>query len=362
MLMELYYDQGQLEPTEETASQLISTEVANGDSALEAKIERAYVVLVSLLLEQERYEEVLKATSEALQRFPQTSQRATLMSVQARSLFFLERYEKAIRAFERFIAAYPQHPDLPSAYYQMGYCHEILGAYEKAAGSFRTLVDRYPGDELAPDALYRCGENLYNGSKFEEALEAYLELSRGYAQTSFAEKALYSASWTYMDLEQEEASIATMERLVGAYPGSDYARYAQFSIGDYHYSKKDYERAQNAYRKVIADYPGTQEAAKSAELLVDIDEDLASLAYDEVFVEFDRGNYSAAVRGFEQIYVRYPQSYSALAALANKGVALEHLGSSDDARQTYEKVLQRAADNPDNAGIAEFVKLRLDNL
>jgi len=362
MLMELYYDQGQKEQTEETAKGLISSKIAAGDSAGEAKIERSYVVLVSLLLEQERYEEVLRATGEALKRLPQMPQRATMLSVRARSLFFLERYEEAIRAFERFIAAYPQHSDLPSDFYQMGYCHEILGAYEKAAGSFRTLVDRYPGDELAPDALYRCGENLYNGSKFQEALEAYLELSRVYVQTAFAEKALYSASWTYMDLEQEEASIATMERLVGAYPGSDYARYAQFSIGDYYYSKKDYERAQTAYRKVIADYPGTQEAGKSAQLLVDIDEDLASLAYDEVFVDFDRGNYSAAVRGFEQIYARYPKSYSALAALANKGVALEHLGSSDDARQTYEKVLEMAADNPDNAGIAEFVKLRLNNL
>ena len=362
MLMELYYDQGQLEQTEEVARDLISTEVAVGDAAGEARRERAYFVLVSLLLEQERYGEVLDIARQALQRYPQTANRATLMSVSARSLFFLERYEEAIRAFDRFIAAYPEHPDLPSAYYQLGYCHEIIGQYEQAAGTFRTLADRYPGDALTPDALYRCGENLYNGSKFEEALEVYLELSRDYPRTSFAEKALYSASWTYMDLDQEQASIATMERLVDAYPGSDYARYAQFSIADYYYSKKEYERAQEAYRRVVEVHPGTQEAKKAGDLLIDLDEDLAGREYDQVFIEFDRGNYAAAVRGFDQIYARYPKSYSALSGLANKGVALEHLGDNESARGTYKKVLEIAADDPDNANIVEFVKLRLNNL
>ena len=51
-----------------------------------------------------------------------------------------------------------------------------------------------------------------------------------------------------------------------------------------------------------------------------------------------------------------------MAGLANKGVALEHLGDSEDARQTYEKVLEIAADSPDNTNIVEFVKLRLGNL
>ena len=362
MLMELYYDQEQLEQTEEVARNLISTEVVAGDAAGEARRERAYFVLVSLLLEQELYGEVLDIARQALQRYPQTANRATLMSVSARSLFFLERYEEAIRAFDRFITAYPEHSDLPSAYYQQGYCHEILGQYERAVGIFRTLANRYPDDALTPDALYRCGENLYNGSKFQEALEVYLELSRDYPQTSFAEKALYSASWTYMDLDQEQASIATMERLVDAYPGSDYARYAQFSIADYYYSKKDYERAQAAYRRVVEAYIGTQEAKKAGDLLIDLDEDLASREYDQAFTEFDHGNYAAAVRGFEGIYARYPQSYSALAGLANKGVALEHLGDSAKARDTYEKVLEVAADDPDNANIVEFVKLRLNNL
>lgn len=356
MLMELYYDQGELGQTENVARNIIAT------AGAENIARRAYFVLVSLLLEQERYEETHAAARKALARFPQGEDRATLMSVGARSLFFLERYEDAIKAFTDFIAVYPEHPERASAYYQMGYCHEILGQFERAAAAFIALADAYPHDALTPDALYRSGENLYNAAKFEQALERYLQVGEGYRASPFAAKALYSASWTYMDLGKERESIATMQRLVEEYPTSEYARFAQFSVADYYYSQKDYERAQNIYREVVAQYPGTSEAEKAQGLIVDLDEDLASVAYDEVFVDFDRGNYAAAVRGFERIFQQYPGSYSALAALANKGVALEHLGNGDEARGIYQKVLDIAATNPESEGIVEFVKLRLENL
>ncbi|MBI2503156.1 MAG: tetratricopeptide repeat protein [Candidatus Latescibacteria bacterium] len=361
MLMELYYDQSQLDQTEKAARGLIAARFAAADTARRTTVERAYVVLTSLLFEQERYGEVIEVAHQALERFPQSADRPSLMSVSARSLFSLERYEEAIEAFERFIGAYPEHAAAPSAYYQLGYCREILGQYEQAAEAFGALATRYPEDPLAPDALYRCGENLYNATRFQEAQEAYRRVSDKYPQSPFAEKALYSASWAYMDLNQEQESIATMERLVAAYPGGDYSRYAQFSIGDYYYSRQEFERAQRAYRQVVDRYPGTPEAQKAEGLLADLEEDLASKAYDEVLAEFDRGNYEGAARGFERVYEQYPRSYSALAALANKGVALEHLGNRSEARGTYEKVLEVATGIPEGTGvdIVEFVKLRL---
>jgi tetratricopeptide (TPR) repeat protein len=354
MLMELYYDQGQVAETEKVARRLAADD---GPTA-----ERAYFVLVSLLLEQERYKEVLPAADAALARYPQSANRATMMSVRGRSLFFLERYEDAIEAFGDFIATFPTHTDMASAYYQLGYAHEILGQYEKAAQSFVRLARLYPDDPLAADALYRGGENFYNTSDFTQGLEVYLRLAEIYPQSDFAAKALYSAAWTYMDMGREDESVAAMRGLVQKYPHSEFARYAQFSVGDYFYSKKDYRQAQAAYSLVVSGYKGSDEASKAEQLLRDLDEDLASLAYDTVFVEFDRGNYASAVKGFDDIIQQYPGSYSALAALANKGVALEHLGDSEAARGTYQEVIAVAATDPDNANLAEFAKLRLENL
>jgi len=357
MLMELYYDQDQLEQTEEVARGLVAASADRG-----AVQERAYFVLVSLLLEQERYEEAHRLAQRALREYPETDNRGTLLSASARCLFLLERYEEAISAFRRFIDESGQHPDLPSALYQLGYSYEIIGKYEQAAGAFRALAERFPADGMAADALYRSGENLYNSSKFDAALDVYMELYDRYPDSAFAEKGLYSASWTYMDLGQEGPSIATMQRLVESYPAGDYARFAQFSIGDYYYSKKDYAPAERAYRRVVEEYPGTQESDKAIGLLTDIDEDLASQEYDLVFAEFDTGHYVTAVRGFDELYARHPKTYSALAGLANKAVALEHLGNKEAARETYETVLDVAAGSPDYASLEEFARLRLGEL
>jgi len=361
MRMELYYDQEQIEHTERAAWALIGANFVDDNDRGFYKKERAYLVLVSLFLEQERYAEALKTAREALQRYPQSAEQPTLLLASGRSLFAMEEFAAAAQEFGRLIGAHPTHPDLPAAYYQQGFCYEILGEYEQAAAAFGALGRNYPADPLAPDALYRAGENLYNGSRFEEALTYYLDLDTGYAQSAFAPQALYSASWTYMDLEQEEASITTMQRLAQRYPASEYARYAQFSIGDYYYSKKQYEPALAAYQAVVDRYDGTTEADKAKGLVAELEEDMASRDYEVVIVAFESKRYPEAVEGFEAIFKKYPRSYSALAALANKGVALEKLGADKDARQTYERVLELAVDEK-SGDIVKFVKLRLEHL
>lgn len=362
MLMELYYDLGRLEETKSTARSLIRSDFEEDDGAEFAMRDRAYFVLVSVLLEEERYADAYRSAQAAMRRFPASANRPTLMLVSARALFFDEKYGKSAAAFGRFSEAYPAHSDAAQARYQKGYAHEILGEYEAAADAFRGMATQFPEHGLVADALYRAGENLYNASRFEDALTVFLQVVDSHPRTEAAQKALYSASWTYMDLDSEKESLAAMQRLVKEYPRSGFARFAQFSIGDYYYSKKRFDDARAAYQKVIRLYPGTDESDKAQILLGDVREDLASLAYEGAFEHFQRGDYATAARGFEDIYEEYPKSYSALAALANKGVALEHLGDSAEARLTYERVLAAATDDPETSDISKFARLRLENL
>ncbi len=362
MLMELYYDLGRLDDTKVVARQLIGGTFEEDAAAEFAIRDRAYFVLVSVLLEQDRYGDAYQASQAALRRFPASANRATLMLVSARALFFNEEYEKAAAAFDGYASAYPATSETPQAVYQKGYAHEILGEYERAAAAFGDVATRFPQHGLVAEALYRAGENLYNASHFEEALVEYLRTVDDHAGAEPAPKALYSAGWTYMDLDREEDSLAAMRRLVDEYPGSGFARYAQFSIGDYYYSKKRFLDARGAYEKVVRLFPGTEEASKAQALLGDVEEDLASRAYESAFEHFQRGDYTTAADGFEAIYEQYPSSYSALAALANKGVALEHLGNSDEARRTYERLIAASSGGGDADDISNFARLRLENL
>jgi len=362
LLMELYYDQRQLDEVERVAKEIVRGDFRDDRAAGFFKKERAYSVLSSAYLEQKRYKEALSIAREGLEHFPDEGESAAMAFVVGRSLYFLEDYPEAAQAFRTYIHKYPDHAETPSAHYHLGYCYEIIGDYDKAAESFRTIVDRFPSHTLVSDALYRSAENLYNNRAFQEALDTYLEVERRFPGTAFGEKALYSAAWTYMDLDRPEDGVATMKRLVATYPEGEYARFAQFSIGDYYYSIKDYRAAQEAYRTVVEMFPAAEEATKATALLADLDEELASQEYDRVFLDFEKKNYDVAARGFRSIADQYPETYSALAALANLGVALEHLGDVKGARQAYDRAIATGGEELDHKDVVDFVKIRLKNL
>jgi len=362
MLMELYFDLGRLEETASTARQIIAAEFQDDNAAGFHKKERAYLVLTSVLLEREDYRETVSVAREAIAGYPFSAELATLRLAIARALFSAEDYAAAAAAFEEYLERHPDHYEAVSGYYQLGYTHELLGNYGRAADAFGRLSELYPTEEVAPEALYRSGENLYNDNRFEEALATYHRVAQQYAGTEAAEKAMYSAAWTYMDLQREGDSMAAMARLVDAYPRSRYARLAQFTMGDYAYSQKRLEEAREAYRRVVAMYPGTTEAEKANGLIADLTEDIASKAYEAAFADLDEGRYVAAVEGFQAVYSAFPETYSGLAALANKGVALEKLGDNRQAQEAYERVIEITSASLETEAILEFAKLRLANL
>ena len=362
MLMELYYDLGRLEETATTARRIIAARFQDDNAAGFYKKERAYLVLTSVLLEREEYRQTVKVAGEAIEQYPGSAELATLRLAIARALFSARDYASAATAFEQYLDRHPDHHEAVSGYFQLGYTHELLGNYDMAAAAFGKLAELYPDQSVAPEALYRSGENLYNGNHLEEALATYSRVAEGYPGTEAAEKAMYSAAWTYMDLGREGDSMAAMARLVEAYPVSRYARLAQFTLGDYAYSRKRLEEARETYREVVSMYPGTPEADKAAELIADLTEDIASRAYEAAFADLDQGRYVTAVEGFEAVYAAYPETYSGLAALANKGVALEKLGDNRQAREAYERVIDIASARSEAASIVEFARLRLANL
>ncbi len=362
MLMELYYDLEQLDETAKTARDIIAAEFQDDNTAGFYKKERAHLVLTSVLLETEQYRETVRTAREAIARYPGSAELATLRLASARALFSLEDYAEAARAFDTFLAWHPDNVETPAAYYQLGYAHELLGNYDDAATAFGTLAERFPEQEVAPEAQYRSGENLYNSGRFEEALIPYREVGLRYPGSAAAEKAMYSAAWTYMDLEREADSIDAMRRLVAEFPQGRYARLAQFSIGDYAYSKKHLQEAREAYGRVVTMFAGTPEAEKAEELIADLTEDIAGRAYEAAFADLDGGRYLTAVQKFTKLHSAYPSTYSGLAALANKGVALEKMGDSRQARATYEQVIELTATNQAAEAILKFVRLRLANL
>ena len=362
LLMELYYDQRRFEEAISAARSLVALSFEDTNEAGYFRKERAYSVLSGALLELKKYEEAVAAGKEGLERYPDSGESAALAFTIGLAYYGLEDYERAARNFEEYIRRFPKERNVLFGYYYAGQSYQILGEYEKAADAFRRIVRAFPTSAQAPEALFLCGENLYNALQFDASRSTFEELLERYPDSAFADDALYSLAWIYFDLNQMDTGLKSMETLASRFPQSPHASRALYTIGDYYYSVKKYAQAKEAYRKVIRTYSESEEAAKAAQLIPELDEEMASRLYDKAFSAFERRDYTLAVEGFQAVLDRFPNTYAALSALANMAVAWEHLGDRKRAKKLYDKVIAIGAGDESKADVVRFAKLRLEHL
>ena len=362
LLMELYYDQRRFEETNHVARSIVASSFEDTNEGGYFRKERAYSVLSGALLELKQYEESMAAAKEGLERYPDSGESAALAFTLGLAYYGSEEYGMAARSFEEYVRRFPGERNVLFGTYYAGQSYQILGEYEKAAGAFRRIVRKFPKSPQAPESLFLCGENLYNALQFEASQKTFEELLERYPNSAFADDALYSLAWVYLDLNQTDKGLEAMETLVARFPESPHASRAQYTIGDHYYSVKKYAQAQEVYRRVIRVYPESEEAAKAAQLIQELNEERASRLYDEAFLEFERRNYTLAVQKFQELVERFPDTYTALAALANMAVAWEHLGDRRRAKELYDKVIVRGAGDVAKAEVVRFAKLRLEHL
>jgi tetratricopeptide (TPR) repeat protein len=362
LLMELYYDQRQFEEAIALARRLIQERFEDNNEMGYFLKERAYSVLSSAALELKRYEDAVNAAKEGLSAYPHSGESASMAFTVGIGQYNLERYAEAATSFESYIRQFPRDRGALHGYYYAGQSYQILGEYAKAATWFRNLVDRFSDSGYEPEALFLCGENFYNAFRFQESLETYEELLRRFPGSDFADDAMYSSAWALFELKRMEDGVRRMEQLVTTFPRSVHAPRTQFSIGDYYYSIKEYRKAQEAYKKLVNLYPQSTETGRARELIVELDEEIASQIYDEAVAAHQKKEYQTAIRLYQSIAEGYPKTYTALAALCNMGVVLEDAGDKRRAEQAYREAISRGGTDESGQEVVAFAKARLERL
>ncbi len=136
----------------------------------------------------------------------------------------------------------------------------------------------------------------------------------------------------------------------------------QFTVGDYYYSIREYQKAKDAYSQLTREYPTSDEATRAQDLIQELDEEIASQIYEQAVALYQSRDFVGAVAAFERIITEHPQTFTALAALGNMGVALEELGEEDRAEEVYREVLTRAGEDPTYREVVDFATARLAHL
>lgn len=227
-----------------------------------------------------------------------------------------------------------------------------LGENEEAVTVLLDLARRGPETDRGAEAAYIAGENLYVLGRFEEAAAAYRQVTVGKWQAPAA----VAEAWCALELGEEDELLRLVQAVQVRFPETPEARQAAKLAGDYQYNKQDYPAARRAYEQVLARYPDSEEAEVARRLLVDLEDLEADLVYQAAMAAFDLGQLDQASRLLKEIIERYPGTLSEMAARCNLGVYYERTGKWHAAMAVYEQVLEVAGEDVAFGDMVEFAR------
>ncbi len=224
-------------------------------------------------------------------------------------------------------AGAPPEEEVPSAeaYYQRGleilegrrvllFFHDV--DYDKAVELFQEVIDNYPYSEQATQAELKIADIHFDRGRYEEAASYYQD---------------------FVELHPNHPSVA----------------YAVFRNGESSFRRmREPDQDQSATRDAIAQYqvlleryPGFDQAQLAREHLHAAEN---SLALHEVGVAdfyFDRGNYQAAARRYEEALTVYPLHDERVRTMARLGVCLNRTQQPYQAERLLRQVLNLEPDD-----------------
>jgi len=290
------------------------------------------------------------------------------------------------QTFTEYYTQYPEDDKAEIAYYYDAWTKWRWGRWRDASDTFSTLSKMYPSSPRAPEALFRSGEAVFNlatgGNReakqkvYEEALIQYEEVTKRYPKSDYADDALYNKAWALISLsdivespEMKQQALPIFQEIVKLFPYERYGPQSQFTLGDYYYGEKDYENAAASYEKFLAIYPadklkGQDKALrnKASVLLGHLSEIEAYELYTKGDVLFTEKKYEEAVKIFETVISKYPESDQAVNSLVNIGAA--HFAEEEyrKAGEVFQQVVDKYGDKPKYSAQIDFARQQLQTL
>ncbi|WP_303311508.1 tetratricopeptide repeat protein [Hymenobacter sp. BT730] len=230
---------------------------------------------------------------------------------------------------------------------------------------------KYPQDDALQAAAQVLQGDLYSvGQQYQPAITSYTAALRTAAsgpasQTTFDQQARYGLGYAYYNTKQYERARPQFQAYLSdaqAKPTDPNYYDVVLRLADINYIAKSYQQALDGYNKVInanaadKDYAYYQKSVTLG-LMGRRDEAASTLAtllktapssryaddavYQQADLEFQGGNYQAAVAGFTRLLDNRPNSPLVPTTLQKRGVAYANLDQQDKAVADFKRVLDQ---------------------
>ena len=241
--------------------------------------------------------------------------------------------------------------------------------YRQAVANFDKSL-KFPVDNALQQATqFWKAESYSAGKQYDTAIPLYASISKG-SSGEYATKSLYALGYAYYNKKDYPRALPYFRDFVNRSTGesSDMAQVsdATLRLADTYFAGKQYENAMRYYDQAIAqnapdkDYASYQKAIILSYVGRDTE---AKAQFDQVQrqypnsrfvdeslfqtanVDFEKGAYPVAIRGFTKLIQDKPNSSLVPAALLKRAIAYGNLQQYDPAVADYKRILSDFGDS-----------------
>ncbi len=106
-------------------------------------------------------------------------------------------YDKAIDAYQKLLTRYPNYTDRETIIYQLARAYEHNDRLDKSIKALKIFIRDYPGSARNEEVSFRLGELLFQEALYRDAEIAYSNIiGRGRNNNKYYEQALFKYAWS----------------------------------------------------------------------------------------------------------------------------------------------------------------------
>jgi TolA-binding protein len=302
---------------------------------------------------QKKYDGTIENLRPHLDGLKNPTYRAEAHYLVGHSQFELRQYAEAAKSLQAALAADAQWPQADDAMVTLGRSLRALKDVKGAAGQFRAVLEKFPKSNVTIDAHYHLGDCLRDLGDAKGAAKEYQWVIDNAKGTDFVPYALNALGWVLVEDGDAAGSQRTFQRLIDELP--KHVLFARAHVGRGAASQKlmQFDKAEADFRKYLSVAPNAPdgfdvrhelgkcqaaqkkfaEAAGTFSAILTENpkyQNAVAVAFDLAWALKDQGKDADAVKRFEEVYARSPDSVLGLESQTQVG---EHYLNKKD----YEK-------------------------
>jgi TolA-binding protein len=235
-------------------------------------------------------------------------------------------YPNAIKFYDE--AVNRKYSGFVYAIYQKGVITGLRGDGVNKIITLSEIPEKYPDSEFADDALFEMGLVQQELNKNKEAIESYKKILTNYKKSVLYNRSLIQLGLISFNLGDLNTAIRYYKDVFKNNPDSKEAKDALNGLEEIYVENLG---KPDEYTNFLESIPGYKVGNEQKD----------SIAYKAAISQYQNGNYSKAIEGFNNYLKNYPSGFNALNSLYYKADSYLALKDFSNALISFEEVIEK---------------------